>query len=220
MVATFPWRTFIILSLVAAIRAHDPRDAGVTGYPESRSLKTPAVREMLRNVKRSAAMRAKRVSKFEDPELMESMEDSTHHYNVLLGHLWGNFGWVFAPRLGNLGPAVFTPFETIVDYTHKRVVLIRLDSAGRRAIDVPAYTRKTSVPLPRVPTGLGKMSGLSLAVTPCNTLDTTDAMKNVIIKQIDTGSPEDGPAILGYPFLSSFGVFGINQQTHEFILYR
>ena len=161
------------------------------------------------------------VSHFEDPEFMKTLGlTGPQKYNVELGHLWGNFGWVFAPRLGNLGPAVFQPFETIVDYTHRRVVLIRLDSAGHRVINVPAYTPKAEVPLLNIPTGLGAMTGLGVAVNPCGKLDTTDLRNDLAIMQLDTGSPGAGRGILGYSFLSSFGAFGINQKTHRFILYR
>jgi hypothetical protein len=160
------------------------------------------------------------VSHYDDPALTAFMgEKDPHRYNAELGHLWGNFGWVFGPRLGNLGPAVFQPFETIVDYTHRRIVLIRLDSAGHRVVDVPAYTPQTQVPLASVPVGAG-FTALDLAVDPCNSLDTTDPSRNLWFKMLDTGAPTDGGNILGYPFLSHFGVFGVNQRTHQFILYR
>ncbi|MHB2033889.1 MAG: hypothetical protein ACYCVE_11040, partial [Gemmatimonadaceae bacterium] len=155
------------------------------------------------------------VSHFEDPEFMKTLGlTGPKQYNVELGHLWGNFGWVFGPRLGNLGPAVFSPFETIVDYAHRRVVLIRLDSAGHRVINVPAYTPRAEVPLLTVPTGLGAMTGLGVAVNPCGKLDTAHPENNLLIKQLDTGSANDNPSILGFPFLSNFGAFGINQKTH------
>ena len=50
-------------------------------------------------------------------------------------------------ELGNLGLTALEPFETIVDYRHQRVVLIRLDRGGRRLVAVPAYTPAGSVPL-------------------------------------------------------------------------
>ena len=37
---------------------------------------------------------------------------------------------------------------------------------------------------------------------------------------LDTGAPSSGGNILGYDFLQEFGVFGINQRTHRFILYH
>ena len=160
------------------------------------------------------------VSNYDDPALTTFLQEKDpHRYNAELGHLWGNFGWVFGPRLGNLGPAVFQPFETIVDYTHRRIVLIRLDSAGRRVVDVPAYPQRAQMPLATVPMGAGFV-GLHLAVGPCNSLDTSDPARNLWIKMLDTGAPENEGNILGYPFLSHLGVFGVNQRTHQFILYR
>ena len=161
------------------------------------------------------------VSHFDDPQLTVALKESNlHRVNVLLGHLWGDFGWVFAPRLGNIGPAVIEPFEAIVDYTHKRVVLIRLDSAGHRMVDVPAYTPRWTTPLVHVPIDVYNLQSLGIAVGPENQLDTLIASNNTQINIIDTGAPEDGGGVLGYPFLSQFGAFGINQRTHEFILYH
>lgn len=48
---------------------------------------------------------------------------------------------------GTVGLNGIEPFETIVDYVHHRLVFIRLDSAGRRLADVPAYTPAGAVPL-------------------------------------------------------------------------
>ena len=53
----------------------------------------------------------------------------------------------YGPDLGYLGLAPLEPFETILDYTHRRVVFIRLDKAGRRLVTVPAYTPIWSAPL-------------------------------------------------------------------------
>jgi hypothetical protein len=40
------------------------------------------------------------VSHFDDRQLMEALnEPDLHRYNVTLGHFWGDFSWVFAPRL-------------------------------------------------------------------------------------------------------------------------
>jgi hypothetical protein len=161
------------------------------------------------------------VSHFDDAHLTEALHDSDpHHYNVMLGHLWGDFGWVFAPRLGNIGPAAIESFEAIVDYTHKRVVLIQLDSAGHRKANIPAYTPRWTGPLLNIPSGLDGVYGLGINVGSDNMLDTLDATKNTETKVIDTGAPEDEGEILGFPFLSQFGVFGINQRTHQFILYH
>ena len=49
--------------------------------------------------------------------------------------------------LGFLGLPALAPFETIIDYVHQRLILIRLDAAGRRVVPVPAYTPMGSAPL-------------------------------------------------------------------------
>lgn len=51
------------------------------------------------------------------------------------------------PVLGLMGLVALTSFETILDYRHRRLILIRLDSAGHRLIDVPAYTPVRTIPL-------------------------------------------------------------------------
>jgi hypothetical protein len=162
------------------------------------------------------------LSTFDDSSLTRNLQQSDpHRYNVALGHLWGNFGWVFAPRLGNIGPAVLAPFETIIDYPHQRVILIRLDAAGHRMADVPAYTPKWTAPLVPIPLPrLQHFSYLGLAVRPGNTLDTLTAANNTEVKILDTGAPESGNQVLGYDFLRTLGVFGINQRTHQFMLYH
>ena len=161
------------------------------------------------------------VSHFDDPNLNAAVnEPDPHKYNVMLGHLWGNFGWVFGPRLGNIGPSAIEPFEAIVDYTNRRVVLIKLDSAGHRMAQVPGYTQRWSEPLLRIPSGLNGIEELGIKVDEGSMLDTANAANNTQTRVIDTGAPENGEEVLGFPFLSQFGAFGINQRTHEFILYR
>ena len=49
--------------------------------------------------------------------------------------------------LGNLGWSGLEPFETIIDYVQQRVIFIRLDKAGHRLADVPAYTPAGTVRL-------------------------------------------------------------------------
>jgi hypothetical protein len=80
------------------------------------------------------------------------------------------------PVLGFFGQPALAPFETIIDYTHQRLVLIRLDSAGRRRVPVPAYTPATTIPLVVAPSGqhYGVMASIG---TVQQELD------------IDTGSP-------------------------------
>jgi hypothetical protein len=157
---------------------------------------------------------------FQDSALSRVLEASNpDQYNIILGHLWGNFGWVFSPRLGNIGPAVLEPYETIIDYNKRRVVLIRLDSAGNRMVDVPAYTRSWTTPMIPVPIIKG-ISGWGIKVNGVNMLDTVNTVNNTNVRIIDTGAPGSAGRILGYDFLSNLGVFGVNQRTREFILYR
>jgi hypothetical protein len=161
-------------------------------------------------------------NEFDDPDLNLSTEDTVpHNYNVILGHLWGNFSWVFSPRMGNLGPAVFQQFELIIDYKLRRVVLIRLDSAGHRRVEVPAYASRWTTPIKPVPVPVLKsMHALGIQVTPGNFLDTVNTANNTRLQILDTGAPGSRNGVLGYDFLSNLGVFGINQRTHEFILYH
>lgn len=140
--------------------------------------------------------------------------------NAYLGHEWGNFSWVFAPRLGNIGLSVLGQFETIIDYTHQRLVLIRLDKAGHRLVDVPAYTPKWSAPLMDLVRWNNAWRAWGIAVRPDHSLDTLTAANNTQPMMMDTGAPEDSDASLGYPFLSHFGVVGFNHRTHQFMLYR
>jgi hypothetical protein len=51
------------------------------------------------------------------------------------------------PLLGWLGLPAMAPFETIIDYTHQRLILIRLDVAGHRLATVPLFTPAMTVPL-------------------------------------------------------------------------
>jgi hypothetical protein len=133
--------------------------------------------------------------------------------------MWGNFSWVFAPRLGNIGLNVLGQFETIIDYTHKRVVLIKLDSAGNRLAKVPAYTPQWTAPLIDVPLANDARQWWGVHVKPDFTLDTANTANNTLLKVMDTGAPTNGK-LLGYPFLSQFGVVGFNHRTHQFILYK
>ena len=84
--------------------------------------------------------------------------------------------------LGNLGLTSMEPFETIVDYTHQRVVFIRLDKAGHRLTDVPAYTPVGTVRLLPCATFLSDVpQWWGILVHHATGLDT-------II--VDTGTPE------------------------------
>ncbi|HXC24588.1 MAG TPA: hypothetical protein VNU46_01645 [Gemmatimonadaceae bacterium] len=77
---------------------------------------------------------------FVDPLLPHS----PHHGNAVLNHWWG-YGKI--PRFGNIGLSVLEPYETIFDFPHHRLILIRLDQMGRRLTAVPAYTPQRTVPL-------------------------------------------------------------------------
>jgi hypothetical protein len=97
------------------------------------------------------------VDQFEDT--MQRAPDG-RPVNAVLNHMWNNFSTGgFVPRLGHIGPTVLEPFETIIDYAHQRVILIRLDKAGHRLVPVPAYTPKWSAPLIDIPTGPGYLEG-------------------------------------------------------------
>jgi hypothetical protein len=154
--------------------------------------------------------------KFDDPALKGPS-------NAYLGSEWGNFGWNFSPRLGNIGLSVLEQFETIIDYAHRRLVLIRLDSAGRRLAKVPLYTPRWTAPLIDIAgNGSPKYWGKSLgiAVRSDGILDTLDTRQNTDTLLMDTGAPDNDDGVLGYPFLSHFGVVGFNHRTHQFILYH
>ena len=90
--------------------------------------------------------------------------------------------------LGNLGLTSIEPFETIIDYAQQRVVFIRLDTAGRRLLPVPAYTPLGAVAL--VPGRFGKrhkgwtMTPEFWAIEGVQN-DTVDTLP------IDTGAPEN-----------------------------
>lgn len=51
------------------------------------------------------------------------------------------------PVLGILGLPALAPYETIIDYTHHRLTLIPVDSAGKRLVAVPYYTATEAVPM-------------------------------------------------------------------------
>jgi hypothetical protein len=165
--------------------------------------------------------------------------------NASLNHSFGNFSWVFAPHLGNIGPSALEPFETIIDYTHRRVVLILLDSAGHRLVDVPAYTPKWSAPLidmdrharwwgvrmllGGVPDSLIFDTGAPInSLSPATKARVGTHLANgaldslVLAGRTFTAVPfeDDSYDILGYSFLGQLGVVGFNHRTHQFILYR
>ena len=160
--------------------------------------------------------------------------------------LWGWQGTT--PLLGTLGLPALGPFETIIDYTRRRVVFVRVDSTGQRLIDVPAYRPRGYVPLVQI-RSTGGHWGIEVQE---GTL--TDTLL------IDTGVPDDGDGdrdvarrlqhvlgtgqgpfaidttkemtehelpgrsrplrIIGFGFLHQLGVVGFNFRTRQLILYQ
>lgn len=172
------------------------------------------------------------------------------HINALLNHQFGNYAQVFPPRLGNIGPIALEQFETIIDYTHRRLVLIRLDSAGRRLVQVPMYTPTWSAPLVDIPIGKGKYwwgVQATLAEKPTTMFFDTGSEGNYLTTGTETRAAAHivhdtldslviagrvfGPVVLrsdatppldvlGFPFLSQLSVVGFNHRTRQFLLYR
>jgi hypothetical protein len=148
--------------------------------------------------------------------------------------------------LGSIGIGELTSFETIVDYTHKRLVLIRLDSAGHRLAPAPDYTPVDSLPLISVDNGHVAVVGHIGTVIDTLALDTGSPVtiltpatrqrvqphingllldslvlgKRTFTKLVLVPAMSYMPSIVGYPVLSQFGVIGINQRTHQLLLYR
>jgi len=168
------------------------------------------------------------VDDFDAPD----MRPNPHHGNAVLDHVFGNFSWVFAPRLGNIGVPALEPFETIIDYPHQRVIFIRLDSAGRRLAAVPAYPPASVVPLVRMSDGVhwgiqARLGGTveTLLVDTGNPgtpeeQKVADQLKQALaaghtVFDIDHQYPNG----LGFPFLRQLGVVGFNFRAKQLILY-
>lgn len=169
----------------------------------------------------------------DDPDINSAQQP--HRFNATLNDMHAGFGqstsgYFLVPRLGDIGLCVLRPFETIIDFRHRRLVLIRLDHAGHRLAVVPGYTPRWTAPLVDIARDAdyyGVQHWWGLAVRPDRTLDTLAPAANTVVRQVSTlpwayeGSPQ---AItwgdLGYPFLRQFGVVGFNARTHQFILYR
>jgi hypothetical protein len=81
------------------------------------------------------------------------------------------------PMLGFLGLAALAPFETIIDYTHQRLILIRLDAAGHRLVPVPAYQPTAVVPL--VPMANAQLYGVSARTGRLSSLYLFDTGANI-----------------------------------------
>ena len=65
------------------------------------------------------------------------LSDDEHFYGNALGQ----------PVLGFLGLPAWAPFELIIDYVHQQLILIRVDSAGRRLAAVPQFVPAQTVEL-------------------------------------------------------------------------
>jgi hypothetical protein len=152
-------------------------------------------------------------------------------------------------ELGNLGLTAMEPFETIIDYVHQRIIFIRLDKAGRRLVEVPAYTPAGSVPLvpstlpPNEPEWWGIQVHHGTAIdsvivdtgSPHSDIgegdqqQAADELKQTIAASHNSGTSNSiitlhgdkgNMNLLCYPFLNRLGVIGFNFRAHQFILYR
>jgi hypothetical protein len=151
---------------------------------------------------------------------------------VVLDHAFGNFSWVFAPRLGNMGVTALEPFETIIDYPHRRVIFIKVDSAGRRLAEVPAYTPVSHVPLVHN-RSLSHWGVLARRGGKIDTLeidtgnfgrDSEASIAKALQAAVAAGSSifDIDPSYdggLGYPFLRQLGVVGFNFRAGQLIQY-
>ena len=117
----------------------------------------------------------------------------------------GMFG---QPVLGFFGLNALEPFETIIDYRHKRLILIRLDAAGRRRVAVPAYTPMRTMPLLPMP----DQEHWGVAEWP--------GVPDTVIVDTGGGMFTDSTEVIGYPSLSRRGVVGFNFRTRQLVLYR
>jgi hypothetical protein len=158
-----------------------------------------------------------------------------------------DYRYAGGPVAGNIGLSALEPFETIADYVHRQVVLIRLDAAGHRLAEVPAYTPAWSAPLVDVRQGsvVNHYWGVRVRLNGVTTtwIIDTGTQENMVNTdslhlpdgQTDTDSLfiadrhfhatvlklKDLPAtLLGSDFLSSLGKVGFNHHTHQFLVYR
>lgn len=143
--------------------------------------------------------------------------------------------------IGTVGLPAMEPFETIIDYVHQRLVLIRLDKKGRRLAAVPAYTPAGAVSL--VPASIWDMGyhwwgivGRSDGVVDTVAIDcgspvgeppehpaqrAAEALKLAIASGQDaTAIPLLRHQLLGYTFLRPLAVVGFNLRTRKLILYK
>jgi hypothetical protein len=147
------------------------------------------------------------------------------------------------PVIGDLGLSALEAFESILDYAHQRLVLIRLDSAGHRLAQVPGYTPALTVPLVPIEQWWGVIGLLNNKTADTLTFDTGDFANTLaptvrpgqhfeLMSKVDlTLTGHLFPAVsfvvgmadsdvLGAPFLQQQGVVGFNFRAHQFILYR
>jgi hypothetical protein len=151
-------------------------------------------------------------------------------------------------RLGNIGVSELEPYEAIIDYTHQRLVLIRLDHAGHRLAQVPGYTPVATLPLISIDNGHVAVQGRIGDVVDTLALDTGNPIPVILtpttrqrvqahlaggmmLDHLVIGSRSFDsllvapalpymPDIIGYPVLHQYGAVGLNQRTHQLMLYR
>ena len=180
---------------------------------------------------------------FADPHLEMAEHLPPHAANARVRHFLDPEYYADGRAVGNIGLAALEPFETIIDYTHQRVLLIRLDAAGHRLVDVPAYTPAWSAPLIDVGNQWWGLQASLNGVPKVWVFDTgfgvniiNPSETSVTTKWVDTDSlvfagrrvhaklrvfsSGFGVNVLGYPFLRQLGVVGFNHRTHQFLLYR
>ena len=113
-------------------------------------------------------------------------------------------------RFGTLGLPAMEPFETIIDYAHQRLIVIRLDSAGRRLAAVPAFTPRTTHRLVHVELGEQKEEGEGWGLVAQG--DTT---------MIDTGALYSDDDLFGPTnLMQEGGAVGFNLRTRQLIRYQ
>ena len=122
--------------------------------------------------------------------------------------LWGALGSYF----GTLGLPAMEPFETIIDYAHQRLILIRLDAAGRRLAAVPAFTPRTTkrlIPMAGADENDGG-DGWGIGST---------AQEDAVF--VDTGALYDEDQFFGPTnLMQEGGAVGFNLRTRQLIRYR
>jgi hypothetical protein len=103
----------------------------------------------------------------------------------------GRWAQMREPILGLFGLNAMEPFETIIDYPHQLMLLIRLDSLGHRMATIPSYTPRVQVPLVAVASPgtpdqqywwgvMGNLGGTDSATPDTLQLDTGDPDNSLV----------------------------------------